>query len=453
MELTGGMIMKKQFVLIAAAVAALFAVSCVKENPVEDAPVQGAMKEVTITASIDEATKTSYDAEGVFSWTKGDKVSVLASDNLFYTFTAKTSGASTELVGQIPEGATLGRFAYFPASDNHTYDSSTWYSYYSIDEYKDLDGISSAEIPMYALKGENNTYAFKHLTGAAKLTFTNIPEGVDEVTISIKNEKCKFSGLWKVSTAEWGWSAASTTVDSELTFTRKIPVSNQTAQLYLPYKGGIWYSSTINIIGHRGDEELVILKDKVMKGNSTEFAVANVVPYAPLALPDYAPEVDWTTINWDAEAVATSILDPSSNKVELTELKAIADQYYLYFRVKALPSFTGTTFDYYIAGGEGTEKAHSYWSTTVSTTIHYQGTASNTALSVKYDDNNYAVTKTDASDDCIYWYVAFPRSAYELTKNPGTVYLGVYSLNANASWGCVGAIPTRYTELMPVVLN
>lgn len=43
-----------QFVLIAAAIAALFAVSCVKENPVENAPVQGTMKEVTITATIDE---------------------------------------------------------------------------------------------------------------------------------------------------------------------------------------------------------------------------------------------------------------------------------------------------------------------------------------------------------------------------------------------------------------
>ena len=414
--------MKKQFVLIAAAVAALFAISCVKENPVENAPVQGAMKEVTITATIDEATKTSYDADGVFSWTKGDKVSVLASDNLFYTFTAKTSGASTELVGQIPEGATLGRFAYFPASDNHTYDSSTWYSYYSIDEYKDLDGISSAEIPMYALKGENNTYAFKHLTGAAKLTFTNIPEGVDEVTISIKNEKCKFSGLWKVSTAEWGWSAASTTVDSELTFTRKIPVSNQTAQLYLPYKGGIWYSSTINIIGHRGDEELVILKDKVMKGNSTEFAVANVVPYAPLELPAYVPPVNWEGLDWSSDDVV------SPEKVGgLNYGKVLVDANYIYVNLQAPSTMAWDTIYCYFGWGEGTVDLGGFgWTTALLDSFRYKGVYAEGVISMPD-----AETKVVPADDNVNYYFAFKRNASATLSAAGEVYLGFHIYNGD----------------------
>ena len=58
--------MKRQFVLMAAAVAAFLAVSCTKETPVDNSPVVAGMKEVTLTASVDMETKTAYDADGAF---------------------------------------------------------------------------------------------------------------------------------------------------------------------------------------------------------------------------------------------------------------------------------------------------------------------------------------------------------------------------------------------------
>ena len=88
----------KRFAFIFAAFAACFAVSCNKEMPesVTTPTVQDGFKTVTITANIADAdTKTSYDADGKFSWTKGDQISVLASDEQVYTFTATETGASS----------------------------------------------------------------------------------------------------------------------------------------------------------------------------------------------------------------------------------------------------------------------------------------------------------------------------------------------------------------------
>lgn len=455
--------MKKISILLAA-LAAAFVVSCNKENPIEtpDTSAPAGMKQVTITASIEGAeTKTSYDADGKFSWTKGDEVSVLASDNKFYTFVATTSGAKTELVGKIPDDASLGRFAYYPASDNHTYDSATWYSQFSLEEYKDLKGRFSAEIPMYGLKGENDKFTFKHLTGAAKLTFTNIPKDVTEVEISVKNEKCKFSGLWKVSTGSWGWSSASTEVDSELTFTRKVPVSDNTAILYLPYRGGIWYSSTINIIGFKGDDELHLLKDKKMKGNATEFEVAKVVPYTPLELPDYVPAADFSKVDWDVDHVLTEILptSASSSRQALKELKLVADSDYLYARLKCSAAKFAETqsnylgaFFYDVTNGSG-DGYWSWWNSAAGNT-EYEGEhigsfEEGTSNLVMTFNGNSIDSLTETIEDDIYWYIAFPRNSHPLLSASGKVYTAFILYK---DWGQTGALPDKYYNMLEVTL-
>ena len=98
----------KKITVILAALAAAFAVSCTKETPETQLPqdqnAPAGMKQVTITASIEGAdTKTSYDAEGKFSWTKGDKIAIKGSDNQFYTFTTTENAASATFTGYMPE--------------------------------------------------------------------------------------------------------------------------------------------------------------------------------------------------------------------------------------------------------------------------------------------------------------------------------------------------------------
>ena len=58
-------------------------------------------------------------------------------------------------------------------------------------------------------------------------------------------------------------------------------------------------------------------------------------------------------------------------------------------------------------------------------------------------------TKTENDGTNIYWYMAFPRSAHSLLSSQGTVYVAFMLWDG---WGCAGAIPTRYTAMLPVTL-
>lgn len=483
----------KKISIILAALAACFAVSCTKEAPTtepQDPSAPAGMKKVTITATAEGATKTTYtdngEGRGVFSWTKGDQISLLATDNQLYTFIAETSGTATNFAGYIPEGESVGRFAYFPASENHTY-TTDWWSQYSIDEYKDMNGLASAEIPMYGLKGEDDSYTFTHLTGAVQFTFTNIPDGLDEVEISIKNEQCKFSGLWRVSTSDWGWSAAYTTNDSELTFTRVVPVKNNSAQLYLPYNGGIWYNSILNIKAlDASGNEMILLKDKNVKGNGTPIERAQIVPYAPLALPAYVPSVDWTKVDWETDNVVTSIVDPSASYSTIKEMKVIADKYYVYVRLNASSAISfvdengaaNKYLDVYMSNGEVGDGSFQIYSSrwTTSGTVNYYNDAYTTdgiVVGARWEhagefdaDGNLTkmrfylpddVSRDDIKDmktevvgEDIYWYIAYPRANVDYYKSSDNhLYI---SFMMWEGWNTFGVIPTKGAEMLEVTL-
>lgn len=449
----------KKISIILAALATAFAVSCNKEAADIDTPdpsVPAGMKEVTISASIDDtATKTSYDAAGKFSWTKGDQISILASDNNFYTFTAKESAATSAFTGQIPEDCTIGRFSYFPASENHTYDSATWYSYFSIDEYRDMNGLASADIPMYGLKGEDDSFSFTHLTGAIQLTFTNIPANINEVEISVKSASLKYSGLWKISTGDWNWSAAVSEIDSELTYTRKVPVKNNTAQLYLPYKGQVWAASTINITGYdESENEIILLTDKALKGNGTAIERAQVVPYKELVLNNLA------VIDWDDENVLTDVLSADATKrLALKELKLIADSHYLYARlicskvefeaIEAAYRYLGFFFCDVTDGTTG-NGYYGWWNNAIGNVEYlaeHAGSFVEETLSLNFNGSSID-TKTEVSGDDIYWYLAFPRSSHEVLSG-NKVYVAFF---LNKNWDPTGALPDKYANMLEVTL-
>lgn len=414
-------------------------------------------KTVTITADIADAdTKTSYDdTDGKFSWTKGDQISVLASDNNFYTFTATETAATSAFTGVLPANVELGRFSYFPASENHTYDSDTWYSYFSIDEYRDMNGLASADIPMYGLKGDDDSFSFKHLTGAIQLTFTNIPANINEVEISVKSESLKYSGLWRISTADWNWSAAGSEIDSELTYTRKVPVKNNTAQLYLPYKGQVWAASTINITGYdESENEIILLTDKALKGNSTPIERAQVVPYKELVLNNLA------AIDWDDENVLTDALSANATKrLALKELKLIADSHYLYARlicsaaefnaIEAAKRFLGLFFSDVTDGTSGSGY-YEWWNNAIGNVEYlaeHAGSFAEETLSLNFNGSSID-TITEVSGEDIYWYLAFPRSSHAVLTGD-KVYVAFF---LNNDWDPVGALPDKYGSMLEVTL-
>ncbi len=121
------------FYMLVMAVAAMAA--CQKESAVDNAQ-EPAQKTYTYTvkASIDDV-KSDYDADGKFSWSAGDAISVLfhkGDDNKFFTLTTTASGtASASFSGEIETGYVIGAsdqtgedkkiWALFPASTSHTY--------------------------------------------------------------------------------------------------------------------------------------------------------------------------------------------------------------------------------------------------------------------------------------------------------------------------------------------
>lgn len=440
----------KKISIILAALAACFAVSCTKEAPTtepQDPSAPAGMKKVTITATAEGATKTSYtdngEGRGVFSWTEGDQISVMGDDYNFYTLTTEQTGTSVSFSGYIPEEVTLRQEAFFPAAEHYREGSSY---YFHIPEYKDMSEHFSADLPMGAYSG-TGTYQFKHITGAALLTFTNFPENVVSAEISIVNARMKFTGLFNayLSNGLWVWNSQSDVDESERTLIRKVPVSNKQAQIYMPYNGSLWwdYESVINIKGFDVDgNEYILLKNKTMKPDEKSAERGVVKKYAPLALPDYVPEVNWNMIEWTAETAVSPTVEG------FTDVKVVADKYYLYARIEAPVTLEWDRLYYYMGSGEGSTALTWAWTTVAAKTYDDDGPASNEALTLKY--NGVTIdTKVETVGENAYWYMAFPRNAHEITKESGDIY---FALMGYVNSGFAGASPKRWGPSMIVTL-
>ncbi len=440
----------KKFAFIFAAIAASIVVSCTKETPAEtpDTSAPAEMKLVTITASVDDtATKTTYTPDGTdptllkFSWTKGDQISVWCSDDKFHTLTAESDGASVNFSGMIPEGVYLGWYAFYPADVNHAD------CVFSIPQYKDISAQFSADLPMGA-QVVDGVYQFAHMTGAALLTFTNFPTEVTTAEISIVNARLKLTGLFSshLSSGLWTWNSQSDVEECERTFIRKVPVANAEAQLYMPYNGSLWwdYTSTINIKGYDVDgNEYILLKDQKMKADEASAIRGTVKPYAPLALPDYIPPVDWTKVDWEGE----NVISIEAEKV--SGVKVIADKYYVYVQV-SVPTATEWDRLYYgIAKGIGSQQPWWQWSTSAETAYYTNGTIVDGVLTVKYNGCN-ADTYSFIEGDITHWCMALPRDAHELTQSVGDIYFGIMTYLGSSTH--TGTAPLRNQPMAVIPL-
>lgn len=341
----------KKSIIIAAILGAALSVSCNRE---EIPDINSGMQTVTISASINPATKTSYAGGTAFSWTAGDKISVLCSDGNFYEFTASSTAASSAFTGMIPAGESVSSYAFFPADANHASAGGGSYKF-SIPEYKDLTSHPSADMPMVGDKGEGNSYSFMHCSGAALLTVTDIPAKYTSVEVSIVNASLKISGLYGVykSSGVWTYGAAAGSTDSEKTFVRKVVVNDGAAQVYLPYASGadIWAKSVVKVTGYdSSNTPTVLFSDKQMKALPA-FTRAEVLPLAPLVVP---PTNNLKNIDWsDPTIVANAGLNS-----RIVEWKASSDKAYIYINYKITTSKISSTkyiyigLDYTAGGGE-----------------------------------------------------------------------------------------------------
>lgn len=457
----------KKITVILAALAAAFAVSCNKEvaDPqTPDTSAPAGMKQVTITASVEGAdTKTSYDADGKFSWTKGDKISVMGTDYGFYTLNATSDGPTTTFTGWIPEGVTLREEAFYPADEATNRTDGSYY--FNIPMYKDLSQSFSADLPMGAYSGTEN-YVFKHMTGGALLTFTNFPAEVETAEISIVNARLKLTGIFNayLSSGLWTWNSKTDVPEEERTLIRKVPVVGGQAQLYMPYNGSLWwdYASTVNIKGYdAAGNEYVLLKDKKMKPDEASAVRGVVKKYAPLALPDYVPEADLSKIDWNAENVQVYDLPSkaSSSRQALRQVKVVADKYYVYARLVASSEYlTATSSDYFglfiydVINGAG--DGYYGWNNNAAGNNEYNGEHAGTLnlsdYSVALTVNKTAVdVYTQVSGDEIIWMMAIPRSAHANLTSAGSAY---FTFLTYAGWTPSGSVPEKNDPMLEVTL-
>lgn len=447
----------KKINFILAAFAAVFALSCNKEITNVQTPddsVPAGMKMVTLTATAEGATKTTYtdngEGVGVFSWTRGDQISVWCSDDMYHTFTAESNGASVSFSGIIPEDVFLGWYAFYPADENHAAGCK-----FSIPQYKDLSNQFSADLPMAATVVED-VYTFTHITGAALLTFTNFPDFVKTAEISIVNARMGFSGLFSAYTTSegyWNWSSQVDVSEDERTFIRKVPVVDNEAQVYLPYNGSLWwdYKSIINITGFDASgDEYELLVDKTMKPDEKNAVRAHVVPYAPLALPDYIPPVDWTDENIPTYVLPESA---SSSRQVLRKMQYCADVNKLNIRLTASISklnetntgkLTFAIFDKTNGEGDG---LWGWWGNAkgdVQYVAEGKAIITGTDLTVSISEG----VEKEIEGDLVTWTFAIPRTVNDVFNN-SSVYIGILSLSANDA---TGAIPDKYGNMLEVTL-
>lgn len=456
----------KKISIILAALATAFAVSCNKEAADIDTPdpsVPAGMKEVTISASIDDtATKTSYDAAGKFSWTKGDQISVLASDGNFYTFTAAGSAASTTFSGAIPEGTTIGTYALYPADANHTYDVNEYYPFgFNIPNYKDLSNTNSADLPLHAESADGTNFPFKHMSGGFKFKVNNFDDIFKTAEVSIVTTDLKISGSFQVrkSGTHSGYVtyAVKTSDANELSYIRKVNVVDNSVEVYFPYSPGndLWGTTTITVVGYDSENNPSQLLSKSADFSGVNHVKGEIIPVTALELPVYVPPVDWTKVDWNSTAVATVTNDADSGDASIEELRLVADNNYMYAWIKSalITPYPADYIDILLSDGdaeaEGASKVWDQWSHTLGIDNYYQehkGTidTEGNITSMKFSHNGIDESiecKTDVSDGKINWYLAFPRNYIETyTSDVSTIHVG---FRLWTGWNNYAAIPAR----------
>ena len=163
--------MKKIFRLFAAFAATTMAFSCMEEaNPEAGTQNGGSQYDgpmVTLTFSVDQLTKTSYDKENGHQWSEGDKVKIVYGvEDDAYTVAEVKNGAVTAQVGDVET-----YYAVYPEDAEHRFDtpSDSEVAKFSVRIPRNQDGtFKTANLMSAQTTRENLSFDFKNLTHILK---------------------------------------------------------------------------------------------------------------------------------------------------------------------------------------------------------------------------------------------------------------------------------------------
>ena len=327
------------FLLMAAAAVAACETKMVVEEP---APAEGTYVFTLQATSPDADTKSDYSSSGKFSWSAGDKISVLfhnGSIDKFFTLTNTTgAGATATFSGAIDNGYEIGastdgtKWALYPVGDHKVRfaetDGAKFPLTFNIPAVTDYTASSfSANIPMYAQGDDSNAFAFKHLGAAYKFTFKDIDNSISKVKFLVENQTTyRLSGDVKLRNQggtylDQAWADG---VDKTLTYIRN--VSGGTAEFYVPVRYYAACFQPIITLYNAENDDVIYTKTA-----TTAKAIENKGHVQPITISvSGAVIVPWAYesafgVDWTASTVASGAGQPGFNK-----FSAVADASYLY---------------------------------------------------------------------------------------------------------------------------
>lgn len=365
--------MKRSFVLLTI-VAAAAVMSCNKVSQ-EVEPIENAKSYVyTINASIADAidVKSDYDADGKFSWSAGDAISVLfhkGDDNQFFSLTTTGTGASASFSGVIDDGYVIGAsdgtvedkkiWVLFPASSGHSYTAGSLPTFFMTPEtdFTAPGAHYSANLPMYDLLAAEGNISFKNLCSGYVFTFTNVAAAVNTVMVTVDNNAAtyKFSGALPLAIdgeeycikPDWG-DAGPARVLSYIAAVDKV---KNNVVIYVPTRRNTeYFQPVIDMIDYETGNTIVHLvaaqkKTSPVRGTVQPITInTNNSTGTPHAF-ESAFGIDWSSVT-DSFAGNSATESDHNDKLSVFKAKADAGYIYLFFEMQKDGLLTDPTYEY-----------------------------------------------------------------------------------------------------------
>lgn len=281
---------------------------CQKDNFVTES-VNDKLNTVTLTAEMpSDETKAAISSEdGMFSWQENDKISVLGSDDIFYTLMLK-SGSGTniaEFEGKVPQGVTLTDVALHPdiianGTRNNIYDVVSGKLTYNLptsyDYVKDCSNV-----PMVAHFEPGTTdISFKQIGGVIRFTINGMPEAA-KIVFTAKNKKS--TGAFSVADVNGSEVIASEDTEgsnSSVIVNYASDVIGNKAEINIPVPVGTYNEFSIEIFN---SENAIIVKKDYERGakpiNRATLLMMKAIDAGPISIKEVWPffvdaRVVWT---------------------------------------------------------------------------------------------------------------------------------------------------------------
>ena len=257
-------------------------------------------KVVSVKANVQE-TKVSADNVGTFNWQVGDVITVVTNNDNIRQFTTTDSGTSADFTGQIPEADEVGKYAMYPASEDHFADGD------ELLFHLDDEIVWSADASNMPMLGKISGLgaSFKAVGGVFKLVCFNIPAEADYLLFSATNKQ--ITGNFSIADASIAapviTTAAKSSGNNELIINFSANYSASKV-FYIPLPTGTIDGFTVSLLDDQLDEVFSTTTGTSLTVTANKLIIGPALNCDPV---DVIFSEDFSS--YDAEAVPTGVVN------------------------------------------------------------------------------------------------------------------------------------------------